>query len=95
MYDKDNSGHLSSFELRQALASAGNHYKYTTSKIYFTKKNFLKGYNVNNKVLESLALRYGNEKGQVMFDDFIMCAVKIKCMIGMGHFIYKKFITKK
>lgn len=62
IYDHDNSGHLSSFELRQALTSAG--------------------YHVNNKVLESLVLRYGDPQGQVMFDDFIMCAVKLKCMIG-------------
>ncbi|XP_021945199.1 calpain-A isoform X2 [Folsomia candida] len=61
IYDHDNSGHLSSFELRQALTSAG--------------------YHVNNKVLESLVLRYGDPQGQVMFDDFIMCAVKLKCMI--------------
>jgi len=61
IYDKDNSGHLSSFELRQALTSAG--------------------YQVNNKVLEALALRYGDGNGQIMFDDFIMCAVKLKCMI--------------
>jgi len=61
MYDKDNSGHLSAFELRQALHSAG--------------------YSVNNKVLEVLCLRYGDSKGQIMFDDFIMCAVKLKCMI--------------
>jgi calpain len=61
MYDKDVSGRLSAFELRQALTSAG--------------------YSVNNKVLESLVLRYGDSKGQILFDDFIMCAVKLKCMI--------------
>ena len=62
MFDHDNSGHLSSFELRQALTSAG--------------------YQVNNHVLQSLVLRYGDKDGQILFDDFIMCAVKLKAMIG-------------
>lgn len=26
--------------------------------------------------------RYGNKKGEIDFDDFIMCAVKLKIMIG-------------
>lgn len=26
--------------------------------------------------------RYGNRKGQIHFDDFMMCAVKLKTMIG-------------
>ena len=64
MFDEDNSGHLSSFELRQALTSAG--------------------YHVNNHVLQSLVLRYGDSSGQITFDDFIMCAVKLKAMIGKG-----------
>lgn len=62
MYDRDNSGFLNAFELRQALSSAG--------------------YSVNNKILEALALRYGDSKGQIFFDDFIMCAIKLKAMIG-------------
>jgi len=62
MYDHDKSGQLSSFELRQALTSAG--------------------YHVNNKVIESLVLRYGDKDGSLYFDDFIMCAVKLKCMMG-------------
>lgn len=65
MYDHDTSGHLNSFELRQALTSAG--------------------YNINNKVLEALVLRYGDSSGHIYFDDFIMCAVKLKAMIGQFH----------
>ncbi|CAL8090943.1 unnamed protein product [Orchesella dallaii] len=61
MYDRDNSGYLSSFELRQALTSAG--------------------YSVNNNILQGLVLRYGDASGQIYFDDFIMCAVKLKAMI--------------
>jgi Ca2+-binding EF-hand superfamily protein len=73
IYDKDNSGHLSAFELRQALQSAG--------------------YNVNNKVLEALALRYGDHEGQIWFDDFIMCAVKLRCMIGTIVLLLTYFST--
>lgn len=40
------------------------------------------GYNVSNRVLNALAHRYGTHDGNVAFDDFIMCAVKIKTMMG-------------
>ncbi|XP_054713836.1 LOW QUALITY PROTEIN: calpain-A-like [Uloborus diversus] len=38
------------------------------------------GYRLNFHVLRALVLRYG-KKGKVCFDDFIMCAVKLKTMI--------------
>ena len=62
LYDKDCSGHLSAFELRTALNSAG--------------------YRLNNHVINALVLRYGDKEGKVSFDDFIMCSVKLKSMIG-------------
>lgn len=62
LYDKDNSGQLCSFELRQALNSAG--------------------YRLNNHVCDALMLRYGDRDGKVSFDDFIMCSVKLKTMMG-------------
>lgn len=62
LYDHDNSGKLSAFELRTALNSAG--------------------YHLNNKILNALAHRYGSRDGMVQFDDFIMCAIKMKTMIG-------------
>ncbi|XP_047468423.1 calpain-A-like isoform X2 [Penaeus chinensis] len=61
LYDKDSSGHLCSFELRQALNSAG--------------------YRLNNHVCNALMLRYGDDQGQIAFDDFIMCSVKLKTMM--------------
>ncbi|XP_069976064.1 calpain-A-like [Penaeus vannamei] len=64
LYDKDSSGHLCSFELRQALNSAG--------------------YRLNNHVCNALMLRYGDDQGQISFDDFIMCSVKLKTMMGIG-----------
>ncbi|KAK4300804.1 hypothetical protein Pmani_027019 [Petrolisthes manimaculis] len=63
IYDKDNSGELCSFELRQALNSAG--------------------YRLNNHVCNALMLRYGDRQGKISFDDFIMCSVKLKTMMGM------------
>lgn len=60
-YDKDNSGKLNSFELRDALESSG--------------------FKISNRVLNALIHRYGT-CGQIHFDDYILCAVKIKTMIG-------------
>lgn len=62
LYDKDGSGCLSAFELRQALNSAG--------------------YRLNNHVLNILAHRYSTKNGMITFDDYMMCAVRLKAMIG-------------
>ncbi|XP_059488829.1 calpain-A-like [Neocloeon triangulifer] len=62
-YDKNNSGMLSNFELREALASAG--------------------YQLNYRILNVLMHRYGTKEGQITFDDFIACAVRLRCMIDM------------
>ena len=40
------------------------------------------GYNVSDNVLRSLVLRYGDHRRQISFDDFVLCAVKMKAMIG-------------
>ncbi|XP_051175430.1 calpain-A isoform X2 [Leptopilina boulardi] len=61
LYDRDGSGYLSAFELRQALNSAG--------------------YRLNNHILNILVHRYGTKEGMISFDDYIMCAVRIKTMI--------------
>ncbi|XP_055534118.1 calpain-A-like isoform X2 [Wyeomyia smithii] len=61
LYDEGRTGRLGSFELRQALNSAG--------------------YHLNNRILNGLVHRYGSRDGSIAFDDFIMCAVKIKTMI--------------
>lgn len=39
------------------------------------------GYQLNNKVLNALVHRYGSRDGTLAFDDFIMCAVRIRTMI--------------
>ncbi|XP_022710373.1 calpain-A-like isoform X2 [Varroa jacobsoni] len=38
------------------------------------------GYTINNHILSFLVLRYGHD-GFINFDDFIGCAVKLRCMI--------------
>ncbi|KAL6417265.1 hypothetical protein ACFW04_012871 [Cataglyphis niger] len=63
LYDRDESGYLSAFELRQALNSAG--------------------YRLNNHILNILVHRYGNKDGRITFDDYIMCAVRLKTMIDI------------
>ncbi|KAK9885848.1 hypothetical protein WA026_013727 [Henosepilachna vigintioctopunctata] len=61
LYDVDNSGALSGFELRNALGAAG--------------------YRLTNHVLNILMHRYGNEDREITFDEFILCAVRLKTMI--------------
>lgn len=41
------------------------------------------GYHLNNRILNALAHRYGSRDGKISFDDFLMCAVKIRTYIGM------------
>lgn len=69
-YDRDDSGKLNTFELREALEASG--------------------YKLSNRVLNALAHRYGTSDGMIAFDDFIMCAVKIKTMMGKLLFVEKK-----
>ncbi|RXG54379.1 Calpain-B [Armadillidium vulgare] len=65
LYDRDSSGHLSGFELREALHSAG--------------------YRLNNHILSALMLRYGDQEGNLSFDDFVMCSVKLKTLMQTFH----------
>lgn len=44
------------------------------------------GYKLNTKVLNVLMHRYGNRKAEIHFDDFMMCAVKLKTMMGELNF---------
>ncbi|XP_018396576.1 PREDICTED: calpain-A isoform X2 [Cyphomyrmex costatus] len=63
LYDRDESGYLSAFELRQALNSAG--------------------YRLNNHILNILVHRYGTKEGKITFDDYIMCAIRLKTMLDI------------
>lgn len=61
-FDKDQSGKLSSFELRNALHSSG--------------------FRLSNRSLSSLIMRYSDQKGEIEFDDFVLCAIRLKTMIA-------------
>ncbi|XP_050426862.1 calpain-A-like isoform X1 [Adelges cooleyi] len=41
------------------------------------------GYHLNSHILNILCHRYATKDGTIMFDDFIMCAVRLKTMIDM------------
>ncbi|XP_017468261.1 PREDICTED: calpain-A [Rhagoletis zephyria] len=41
------------------------------------------GYHLNNRILNALAHRYGSRDGKISFDDFLMCAVKIRTYIDI------------
>ncbi|CAG9855571.1 unnamed protein product [Phyllotreta striolata] len=41
------------------------------------------GYKVNSKILNILMHRFGNKTGQLEFDDFVMCSIKLKTMIDI------------
>ena len=71
LHDKDGSGFLSAFGLRQALNSAG--------------------YRLNHHILNILAHRYSSKNGMISFDDYMMCAVRLKAMIG--EFLYRLQIS--
>ncbi|KAF2359806.1 Peptidase C2 calpain large subunit domain III [Trinorchestia longiramus] len=40
------------------------------------------GYRLNNHISDALMLRYGDKEGNVSFDDYIMCSVKLRTMMG-------------
>lgn len=40
------------------------------------------GYKLNNRVLNALAHRYSTPDGQISFDDFVGCCVKVKTMMS-------------
>lgn len=39
------------------------------------------GYQINNRILNTLAHRFGSRDGTIGFDDFIMCAMKMKIIL--------------
>lgn len=61
-FDKDNSGLLSTYELRGAFRSSG--------------------FKLSNRSLSAIILRFSNKKGEIEFDDFVLCAIRLKTMIA-------------
>jgi calpain len=40
------------------------------------------GFKLNIRILNSIGNRYGTRDGSIAIDDFILCVVKIKTMLG-------------
>ena len=97
-FDKDQSGDMNLFELRDALSALGK-----TVTIFFlviflllTDFPFLSffyarffiivssfvGYRLSNTALSSIHLRYHNKKGTIPFDIFIQILVRVIVMFG-------------
>ncbi|XP_055839215.1 calpain-A isoform X2 [Episyrphus balteatus] len=101
MLDADQSGKLG-FEEFESLLNDIAKWK-AVFKLYdtghtgriegFQLRDSLKsaGYQINNRILNALAHRYGSRDGKIAFDDFLMCAVKIKTYID----IFKEKDTEK
>lgn len=93
MLDTDKSGKLGFEEFEALLTDIAkwkavfkNYDEYRTGRIDgFQLRNALNsaGYHLNNRILNALVHRYGGRDGKIAFDDFLMCAVKIKTYMGM------------
>ncbi|XP_039761519.1 calpain-B-like isoform X7 [Pararge aegeria] len=91
MLDKDNSGGLGFDEFKSLWIDLRNWR--AVFRLYDTEGRgaippqhlrdalHSAGYTVNAHVLNVLAHRYGSHDGYIQFDDFIMCAVRLKTMI--------------
>lgn len=92
MLDEDQSGKLGFLEFQKLLTEIAR-WK-AVFKLYDTDRSGhlnpfelraalqSAGYHLNSKILNNLMHRYGSREGEIWFDDFITCAVKIKTMIG-------------
>lgn len=91
MLDHDGSGNLGFEEFEELLTNIAK-WK-ATFKLYdrygsgtidgFQLREALKssGYHLNNKTLNALAHRFSTPDGKIAFDDFLMCAIKVKSYI--------------
>ncbi|XP_062565591.1 calpain-B-like isoform X2 [Armigeres subalbatus] len=93
MLDEDQSGKLGFIEFQKLLTEIARWR--AVFKLYDTDRSGhlnpfelrtalqSAGYHLTNKILNSLMHRYGSREGEIWFDDFITCAVKIKTMIDI------------
>lgn len=52
------------------------------------------GYTLNNHILSALMLRYGDQDGNISFDDFVMCSVKLKTLLGKVFICFNFYLCK-
>ena len=95
-FDKDQSGDMNLFELRDALNALGKTVTFFIL-INFTLISFIfvwfylrflaivsssAGYRLSNTALSSIHLRYHNKRGTIPFDIFIQILVRVIVMFG-------------
>ncbi|ELU07534.1 hypothetical protein CAPTEDRAFT_167979 [Capitella teleta] len=69
MLDEDGGGFFSSYELRRAI-----------NAIAHVPGCNLTGLRVSNSTFNAIVMRYSNKEGQVRFDDFVACVIKLRTM---------------
>ncbi|XP_320457.4 calpain-A isoform X1 [Anopheles gambiae] len=115
MLDEDGSGKLGLAEFQKLLADIarwkGVFKQYDTDQSGrispFELRAALQsaGYTLNNHIINMLMHRYGSKEGEIWFDDFITCAVKIRTMFDIfkardlsnrneARFTLEEWITK-
>ncbi|XP_026821401.1 calpain-A-like [Rhopalosiphum maidis] len=93
MMDWDRSGKLG-FKEFQSLWLNIKHWKVVFKSYDIKNKGYIKGFNlrpalnsvgysIKTHTINTMCHRYANRKGYIMFDDFIMCAIKLKTTIDI------------
>ncbi|GFO35615.1 calpain-a [Plakobranchus ocellatus] len=97
MHDGDMSGKLGYDEFKELLEDLrkwkGVFKKYDQDKSGNLSSMELRlalnsvGFSISNQTFKSLVMRYSNKKGQIEFEDFIVCATRLKTMLTSfkGH----------
>lgn len=93
MHDADHSGKLNNDEFQILISEIirWNHVYKTYDRDNSGKLNTFElrealessGFKLNNRILNSLVHRYGSRDTLIEFDDFVMCAAKLKTMLGI------------
>ncbi|XP_049291846.1 calpain-A-like isoform X1 [Anopheles funestus] len=115
MLDEDGSGKLGLMEFQKLLADIArwkgvfkqydNDQSGRISPFELRAALQSAGYTLNNHIINMLMHRYGSKEGEIWFDDFITCAVKIRTMFDIfkardlsnrneARFTLEEWITK-
>ncbi|XP_060848127.1 calpain-A-like isoform X2 [Rhopalosiphum padi] len=93
MMDWDRSGKLG-FKEFQSLWLNIKHWKVVFKSYDIKNKGYIKGYHlrsalssvgysIKTRTINTMCHRYASRKGYIMFDDFIMCAIRLKTTIDI------------
>jgi len=53
------------------------------------------GLNVSEKTEKALLMRYSNKNGNITFNDFVACYVKLKSMLSTYYCLYNSFYAQQ